>query len=446
VQDREATGERAATATDPGKQFRAAAGIPIVPAMDGFRAFAILAIVLFHLAYYTLALNSPAARVLTWGTLPNLVDALFIVSGFVVFLPTVVRQGRFGSLRAYALRRGARLLPAYWVALVVVLVLIVLWPRSPAPALPSLPEVGAHLAVLQMPALFVDQSFAIGLGIDGPLWTLSVEITFYLLLPLVAGLYFRHPLIGLAGAALVTLAWKAGILYLNEIASLLGLSADGPTLALTRIAADGQFPAWAFSFGLGMTGAWAYVRLRARHGSERLARWALPAQIAALAGLAVSAYGIGLAALTNDSVIAHSLGRRDPAVSMLFSASLAAFMLATALGSRRLQWPFAIPVVRSLGDISYGIYLIHLPVILLLVALLFGVDEPALRFPLVLATAIPVTVAYGWASARFLEGPIRRWAHRYGQRAQAEPTVGTDPGASPREAAGTGGERDRPLV
>ena len=412
---------------DPGKEDRAATGIPVVPVMDGFRAYAILAIVLFHLAYYTSELSSPASRVLLWGTLPNLVDALFIVSGFVVFLPTVAR-GRFGRVREYALRRGARLFPAYWLALVVVLALVPLWPIPLRGGPPSIAEVGAHLVMLQMPALLVDSRFVIGFGLDGPLWTLSVELTFYLLLPLVAGAYLRRPLLGLAIAALVTVGWKLAIIFLDDVARFVGLEPGQGQLGLARLAADGQFPAWAFSFALGMTGAWAFVRLRERPDTKALARWAVAAQVVALVGLACAAYVIGRGALVNDSVIAHSLARRDPVVSMVFSASLAVFMVATAFAHRALQWPFGAPVVRSLGDISYGIYLIHLPVILLLVVLLSPVVGPAKVFVPVLVTALPLSVLYGWGSARLLEQPVRRWAQRFGRRS-------FDPEADGRPAA-----------
>ena len=39
---------------------------------------------------------------------------LFVVSGFVLFLPTAARGGDFGDVGAYALRRAARLIPAYY--------------------------------------------------------------------------------------------------------------------------------------------------------------------------------------------------------------------------------------------------------------------------------------------------------------------------------------------
>jgi len=278
--------------------------------------------------------------------------------------------------------------------------------------------------MLQAPVQVFDPHFLLGFGANGPLWTLSIEIIFYLVLPLVARAYFRRPILGLCLAALVTLAWKVGVLFLDDLAALLGSHPTPASLALTRISLDGQFPAWTFSFALGMTGAWLYMRLSARGVDGSVGRRATAFQALSLCGLALSAFMIGRYALENKSVIAHTLGRRDPAVSLLFSASLATFMIATTLAPRRHQWPFSLPSLRSLGDISYGIYLIHLPVILFALALA-GPGHSARQFLTLLVTAIPITIVYAWASARFLEQPIRRWAHRFGRGgARARATLG----------------------
>ena len=110
-----------AATRDPGKQARLASGIPVVPAFDGYRAYAIMGILFLHVIFGSL----PAAgdNGLIRATLGQCVDVLFIVSGFVVFLPTVARGGEFGSVRAYAIRRAARLVPAYWAILGIILLL-----------------------------------------------------------------------------------------------------------------------------------------------------------------------------------------------------------------------------------------------------------------------------------------------------------------------------------
>lgn len=405
---------------DPGKQERAATGIPVVPSMDGFRAFAIGAIVVYHLILITGVPGDSFGRVAFFGTLPNMIDPLFIISGFVVFLPTVARGGEFGPISAYAVRRGARLLPAYWVAIVVTLLMLASWPSQPTPG----GEIGAagiaaHLGFLHMPALLVDYDFNLGFEVNGALWTLSMEVTFYVLLPLIAAAWFRRPLIGLLIAAAVTILWKEGLLHLGGVVDALGIEATPQQLASFGLAANNQFPAWAFSFGLGMTAAWAYVRAQQPDIRERVRRWAPTGQLLSLAAFGLAAYLIGRYALEPDVLVPHLTARRSPWISMFFSAAITALMLTTALAPPRLQRPFNLRSARALGDISYGMYLIHAPLALFLLALLPGLVDSLGGLLTMVLIATPLTVLYGWASARWLEQPIRRWARRYGRRAPA---------------------------
>lgn len=103
-------------------------------------------------------------------------------------------------------------------------------------------------------------------------------------------------------------------------------------------------------------------------------------------------------------------------------------MLAICLAPRWLQWPFANQRVRKLGDISYGIYLSHY--VLMVIAINVLGFELIARFSNLLELSlfvIPLSVLYGYLSARFVEQPIRRWAHRFGARAQG--------GQAPRSSA-----------
>ena len=409
---------------DPGKEFRAAQGIPIIPSLDGFRAFAILGIVALHLAGAYLTPLSSTERLITYGILPNFVDILFILSGFVVFLPTVARHGDFGRVGPYAIRRAARLMPAFWLAIVVTVALILLWPASPAPAFPSASSLGLHAIAMHQPAGFLDADFVTGLGINGPMWTLSLEVTFYLLLPLIASLYFRHPLIGLALACLITVGWKVGAENIADVARFLGFEPSAERLTAARLSAMGQFPAWAFHFGLGMTAAWALVRLRERRAPEWLAKRAAWVQAGALLALVPLLYQFGTFAETGNP-LAPTIARTDILLTLAIPAAIAAFMLATALAPRRLQAPFAAPRVRRLGDISYGIYLIHFPAILFVGALIgtsdSGLADALTHFWILALIVIVISVAYGYLSGRYLEQPIRRWAHRFGRRAEKAP-------------------------
>lgn len=407
-----------ATPTDPGKQSRVASHIPVVAAFDGYRAYAILGVVMLHLLGQSGVLAAAGSNWfahLILGTLGQSVDVLFIISGFVVFLPTVARHGEFGNVSSYAVRRAARLVPAYWAVLVIALVLIGVVTVDPAIPFPGPGSIGVHAAFLQGPvAMF--RGLALGFGVDGPLWTLSLEVTFYVILPFVAAWYFRRPLIGLLVAAAITVLWHEALIHWSTTQAVLG------DRDLSR-AAYIQFPYFAFSFGAGMTGAWAYVRLRERYRPEQLARQVGWVQLVSLISLAVFCYVVGE---TGEGLVG---ARRSPIIALGFTGSLATLMVATALGPMRWQWPFAHPFARWLGDISYGMFLIHFVIITYAVRLLFtpstglpGVaqgDGSFGTFVGLAAVVLPLTVLYGYVSGRYLEQPIRRWAQRFGRRQQA---------------------------
>lgn len=412
---------RSGGSSDPGKEFRARQGIPIVPSFDGFRAVAILGIVLLHLISVYGQPSSRTALISTFGALPNLIDILFILSGFVVFLPTVARAGEFGSVAAYAIRRAARLMPAFWLAIAIVVLMIALWPAAPAPEAPSGAEVVLHAVGLHQPAILVEPDFLVGLGIDGPMWTLSLEVTFYLLLPFIAAVYFRHPLLGLLAALVITVGWKLGAENAASIANWLGLSPTPERILSVRLNALGQFPAWAFHFALGMTAAWAMVRLRQRYSSEWLARRAVWVQGLSLAALLPLFYQFGTFAEQNTP-LAPTLARTDILLTLAIPVAITLFMLSTALAPPRLQVPFAHPRVRALGDISYGIYLIHFPLVLLIGTIALTSGWLSTSFWVLSPIVVVASVAYGYISGRFLEQPIRRWAHRFGRRAQPAPS------------------------
>lgn len=407
---------------DPGKESRAAGGIPVIPAIDGFRALAILGIVLYHVAgfsglatRYAGTFGGELTAVLAIG-----VDFLFVISGFVVFLPAVVRGGEMGSLRAYALRRGARLLPAYWLALgIVAIIFAALTPTEPpftqdGPAMiaPGVGDYLVHAFMLQTPVAFFDPSARFGLGIEGPVWTLSNEIAFYAILPLIAGAFFRHPLRGLTIGAAITLCWYLAFANFDAVGPLFGVERDSVESARLVLMSYYQLPTWAFSFAAGMGAACAYVRLVTRTDRDQVVRSASLAQPLLLLTFLIAAH------VTYE----HGMERRLPLETFTLTASIAGLILATSLASAPQQAPFANRPIRWLADISYGIYLIHYPLLAALVATVSLPDGGSIGdFVVWSVIVLAGTIAYGYASARILERPIRRWAHRFGRRAAPPP-------------------------
>ena len=425
--------------SDPGKDDRASHGLPVVPSFDGFRAFAIMGIVLGHILGASGVLGGIGGslddRILT-GLFPWMVGALFIVSGFVVFLPTVARDGEFGGIGGYAIRRAARLLPAYWLALLLTLVVIVVVLNAP---LPDLGQGLWNFSGQQQWASFFDPAFHVGFGLNVVTWTLTLEIGFYLVLPFIAATYFRHPIAGLLISALVSVAWRLAFLHVQGIADVLGGQINDQRGGELLASSSGQLPTWWFAFGAGMTAAWAYVELPRRYGRATIQRYAPRVLLASVAGITIFAWLAGNFAIGRDPITAGIMAERDSFVFLGYVSMMSLGMLALALSPGK-QLPFAHPLARRLGDISYGIFLSHAVIVfVLLIELSLPQDGSLKAFLLMAGTVLPLSIGYGYLSARFLEQPIRRWAHRFGRRAEpaggrreqgssiGRPAVGGDP-------------------
>ncbi len=414
---------------DPGKEDRFARGIPVVPEFDGYRAFAIFAILSTHLLLAANVVGGPGGgwgNQLMAGLGAWLISILFIVSGFVVFLPTVARGGEFGKVGGYALRRAARLLPAYWLTMLIVLVLIA---ASPSRQMPGWGDMAVTFAGQDTWATLFHHGFIAGFNLNWPVWTLTLEIGFYIVLPFIASAYFRRPLLGLAIAAALSIGWRLGFDNLSDLAGIVGIHVTAQRAAELRLASYNQLPSWAFAFGAGMSAAWAYVSLPHRFGREKVARIARIALPASIAALAICAYFSGRYALGSLPVAAELEAQRNILLFLAYIGSIAAAMLALSLSG--LRSPFASPLARNLGDISYGVFLIQIPVLWALFEWTNVPHDGSIGALLVLAAiVVPACIAYGYLSARFLEQPIRRWARRFGRRAEGRVPPERSPGVA----------------
>jgi peptidoglycan/LPS O-acetylase OafA/YrhL len=382
-----------------------------VRALDGFRGYAILGVVAIHLLGVSGVLEATTgtkAGVAIWAIFGNSIDAFFIISGFVLFLPAVRRGGAIGSKVSFWIARATRLLPAYWLVLAIGALLPLLGSRWSGGVMPSAADIATHLAFLQMPMALLDADFRIGFGTNGPLWLLSIVVGFYLILPFIAGRYFRHPLLGLAVAAALTIAWKEAIDWAPWILESIS---DRPPQTAARLAVD-QLPGWTFSFGLGMTSAWAYERLNARIAPERLSRYAVRALLIAVPLYALAAYIYARVGLTVGGNIGPT-AREDTFATMLQTTMRGAVILAVVCGPLWLRRPFANPITDRLAELSYGVYLFHWLLVMYLYQL---ADLPTggtfLDFVIWVAAIVPASLVLAALSRRFVELPIAAWVRR----------------------------------
>jgi peptidoglycan/LPS O-acetylase OafA/YrhL len=284
---------------------------------------------------------------------------------------------------AYLVRRVARIVPAYYLALIGSVAL--LWGATGTPGV-RLPPATA----LPLFAVFAQNySPSALLSLDPPTWTLSIEASFYLVLPLV----------GLAAMRLGSSRW-------SQVAPPVAMILAG--LAWNRITGlaepfDKALPAALPYFGAGMLVA----ALRSRPIAPRTGRWLLVAGIGAV--VLDGALHEGLAPAAVEPLVSGTL-RDLPA-----AAGFAAIVAAVAYGETRAAWASWTPLV-ALGTISYGVYLWHLPLLLAM----RSVNALPLHLLPALVVVLATTVMVATASWFGLERPAIRWASRVTRR-PAEP-------------------------
>lgn len=387
----------------------------VVPAVDGFRGYSALLVVLFHCwLFVNPPLDGGPLRALVAASFLG-VDYFFVISGFVLFLPIVRRGGTFGSVKAYAVRRVGRIVPAYYLNLAG---LVLAYPLFTGFSIP-LASLGGTITLL-IHLLFLQYAVpawlgrllnwsGMGFGINGVLWSLTIEMIFYCVLPLAAARYARHPLLGLAAAIITALGWRALVLHLPSIGSVVGMArvASGPNLHLLT-----QFPGFLGHFGLGMTAAWLFVE--AHRGGTRSPGWkvgAVAAQVISLAALLGAMWAVGRSEA--EQSVWHLLWVRGLAPALAF----AGLLTATVLASERAQWLCANRLARWLGDVSYGVYLWHVVLIGLVTRALGAVNTGRnTTFAELLLLVVPMSLLAGWLSRRLVEEPAIRYARTRARR------------------------------
>lgn len=369
---------------------------PRYAGLDGLRAVAVLLVVLYHL-FPTWFLNSGFVGV----------DAFFVISGFLItslLLRERAATGRI-ALGAFWARRARRLVPA--------LVAVVTICASAAWLIGGDVLLGVGRQVLGA-ATFSYNWLAIAGGstyfsagepeLFRNLWSLAVEEQFYLVWPLLLPVLLLARRRGLrVGAALVLAACSAAWAF--------GVVAGGGSLTRAYYGTDTH----AFGLLIGVALAFALDRTagRTEGGSTgALTMDASPRPVRrgpAVSTTALTAVG-GVAALAGLVAVACLPDGATvfPAVPLLASILTAAVIAAAVSADSPLGRALDLALLRWIGERSYGIYLWHWPVVVLLTVAVTGtMVDTAIPLGVGIATLI-VTVAAAAASYRLLEQPVRR--------------------------------------
>ncbi|MEU6726903.1 acyltransferase family protein [Nonomuraea wenchangensis] len=370
--------------------------------LDALRGLGALAVVGEHLTTWAIPWLRPTAINLgVYGVL-----VFFLVSGYII--PHSLE--RHGDVRAFWIGRVFRLYPLYLAAIVLTLALSP-WIAVRAEVPRDASAVAAHATML------LD---AVGAaGVLNTMWTLSYEMVFYLLAAALFVLGVRDgrgvlPVLLAVAAAVTGLAWAAPPLsgaWLSWVS--LAVFAAGLACVLTGRAVRGA------SVALGVM-ALALLLLSSR------VPWFGAAIVAVMfAGTAIHRWErgqgrlwpVGVAAALVAATPAWALSSgwwwvRPPVWILTVVLAAATFGAAMALRGRRLP-----AALTGLGVVSYSLYLVHLPLLLVLMAVLGEMRwAPAAAQlgvgVLVLALLLPLSRL----SHRFLELPGQRLGRRLARR------------------------------
>ena len=346
--------------------------MPYAPSLDGLRAVAILAVMAHHLGW-------------VYGGVG--VEMFFTLSGYLItglLLTEYHATGRV-ALKAFFIRRAARLIPALAVVTAVWLGVLLVATR------PS----GATLAYTAAAVLTYTTNWLVVAGqpLDhffGHTWSLAVEEQFLVLWPPVLWALLRaRALWAVLGLAALASAWRVAAY------------ARGTDLDVLFYRSDTR----AESLLIGCVLALVLLRTDLTRVRTWLTR-------AAPVGLVV----LGAVPLT--------VPRESPVwylgLGLVVSVSTATVIAAACTPTSWVARLLAVPTLRGVGRVSYGLFLWHYPLFLA-----FQVWVPGALHPFTLGhglVALALAGACAWTSSRWVERPCRDAGRRFTSRAPQHPT------------------------
>ncbi len=315
-----------------------------IPALDGVRGLAIILVLIFHFAGLGYSQLPPVFQKL-FGAGWVGVDLFFVLSGFLITSILVEAKGSAGYFKNFYMRRVLRIFPLYYGVLAVALVLLTVYrPNLKADYL----AVANHQWALW---LYLQNFVAMDWHGFGHFWSLAVEEHFYMVWPAVVFLLSRRGAIGfcvlLIVSAIGVRVWRELNVPLDaDAAKLWRESTYTWTICRMDALAIGSLLALSAHGGAG--------------GIERFrkaAPWVLAAAVLAVGGL-FARYGT-----LNYQMPAIQLAGFT--VNAIGSAALLVIAV-TAAPKGLVERAFSVSPLRFLGKYSYGTYVFHMFVMVLM--------------------------------------------------------------------------------
>ena len=308
--------------------------------LDGVRALCVLLVGWFHIwqqGWLSPTLPLPGGKVsldflLRSGYL--WVDGLLLLSGFLLYLPYAQAGSKLPSISAFYKRRLIRILPSYLLCVIPMFVIACVRGQYGAP-LDAVKDLAAHLTFTHN--LFYATYFLS--PINGALWTLAVEMQFYLIFPFLARFFRKKPVLAylcMAGAAFAFRFYASRqpdtSMYFNQLPAFLDVYANG------------------------FLAASIFIALRKKLGNEPDMKIRLFFTVMAVVCASV------LLQIARDQAASAGFpairqGQMDRRFSL--SAALSCFMLCAAFSIPALRFLLGNPVMRFLSSVSFQFYIYH---------------------------------------------------------------------------------------
>jgi peptidoglycan/LPS O-acetylase OafA/YrhL len=365
--------------------------------LNGLRTIAALIVVVFHIDQFSRLFGVRSLGFARSGSAVYGVILFFVLSGYLITYLLLVEKAAVGrvSVRRFYVRRILRIWPLYYLSFFGAATLIALKLVTAQRGLPG---------TLLLYGLFLSNvGYALGYGVRSilPLWSIGVEEQFYAFWPMLIN-KARSPARALLGVLCAWLAIKLGLRF-TENGAVYSVVMTSPYSCMA-------------------IGGLAAVAIRDRSPLLRIL-FAPATQVISWLVLVVT---IAVGPIHVFSMIDNEVNALFYAV-IIANVSLNPHTL-VSLEHRMFDW---------IGQITYGIYVLHFPWLLLIAYLVHDraqlvVPPTAAGYGILYATVIGGTLLLAAASYRWIERPFLRWKSAFSAIETAPSAAATTAHATPR--------------
>ena len=370
------------------------------PCFDGLRAIAAVLVVMVHTSFGSGFTLRSSAGIYT-ARLEIGVSVFFLISGFLLYRPFAashIAGAPSPGVGRFWVRRFLRIMPAYWLALVVTSYVMHANPK----VLPGWHSVLIYLGLVQV---YIPSHALTGISQS---WSLDTEIAFYLFLPLWAALVglrrrsdrrqLTRELTALAALYVVGLAVRFGLFNMHS-----------PTANVATEWLPACFDLFALGMGLAVLSSWvAHRGAQPRWLGNPLFPWVSWGLAIGLLW-AVAHIGLSPVPLTRDTPW------RGVLQELLYGLFAFFLLLPAVFGPQRkglIRRALQSPPMVGLGVVSYGVYLWHQAWGQEFLRWTHAIFRVA--FPEMLGVVLALSIATATASYLIVERPLLKLKDRLG--------------------------------